>query len=33
MQQTGAKEVQDLTRLGGKGNLLEIVQEIVTWQY
>ena len=33
MQQTCAKGVKDKARLGGKGDLLGIVQEIETWPY
>ena len=31
MQQTNTKRVQDLTRLGGKGDPLGIVQKIQIW--
>ena len=33
MQQTCIKWIQELVCLGGKGDPLEIVQEIVTWSY
>ena len=33
MQQTRVNEVQDNTRLGGKVNLLGIMQEIEIWPY
>ena len=33
MQQTGTKGIGDLTWLGGKGDPLEIVQEIKIWSH
>ena len=33
MQLTGSKGVQDLLRLGGKGDLQGIVKGIKTWPY